>query len=155
MSQRQPVPAVTGQAPQSEIPDELIEAYRATEYVCGLGHDAFVLRIGVPSSPLAALYSSVGVSSAAYLTACNPKSEPQDAEANAEAHMRLGAELVAAGYQPVEGVAQDPAEHWPAEHSYLVLGITIHAAREIGRRYGQNAVVWTGADAVPELLLLR
>ena len=49
MSQRQPVPAATGQAPQSEIPDELIEAYRATEYVCGLGHDAFVLRIGVPS----------------------------------------------------------------------------------------------------------
>ena len=30
---------------------------------------------------------------------------------------------------------------WPAERSYLVLGIELEAAREAGRRNGQNAIV--------------
>ena len=34
---------------------------------------------------------------AAFLTACNPGSEPQPAEVNAQAHARLGTELTAAG----------------------------------------------------------
>jgi hypothetical protein len=36
-----------------------------------------------------------------------------------------------------------------------VLGMALDAAQEVGRRYGQNAIVWAGADAVPELVLLR
>ncbi|MEP7116497.1 MAG: DUF3293 domain-containing protein, partial [Acidobacteriota bacterium] len=88
-------------------------------------------------------------------TAYNPKSEAQDVEVNAEAHMRLGAELVAAGHQPVEGVGQAPDGRWPAERSYLVLGMDIDVAQATGRRYGQNAVVWVGPDAVPALVLLR
>lgn len=74
---------------------------------------------------------------------------------NAAAHARLGAELAAAGYRVVEGAGEDPDGRWPAEPSYLVLGMDLEAARELGRRYGQNAIVWAGADAVPELLLLR
>lgn len=74
---------------------------------------------------------------------------------NATAHARLGAELAAAGYRVVEGAGEDPEGRWPAERSYLVLGMALEAAKEIGRRYGQNAIVWVGADAAPELLLLR
>ncbi len=35
--------------------ETLIAAYRAAHYVCGRGANAFVLRIGVPSPPLASL----------------------------------------------------------------------------------------------------
>ena len=140
---------------RTEIPPELVEAYGATLFRCGDGSDAFVLRIGAYSAPLADLYVSADVSSAAFLTAFNPRSETQSADANATAHARLGAELAAAGYRLVEGAGEDSAGLWPAERSYLVLGIELEAAREAGRRNGQNAIVWAGADAVPELVLLR
>lgn len=140
---------------RTAIPPALIEAYRATLFRCGEGRDAFVLRIGVHSAALEDLYTAVGVSTAAYVTAVNPRSETQSADVNAIAHARLGAELAAAGYRLVEGAGEDPEGRWPAEQSYLVLGMALEAAREAGRRYGQNAIVWVGADAVPELLLLR
>lgn len=140
---------------QSEIPEGLVDAYRATHFVCGTGADAFVLRIGASSGALGDLYAEAGVSQAAYVTAFNPGSETQSADVNAAAHARLGAELAAAGYRVVEGAGEDSDGRWPAEPSYLVLGMDLEAARELGRRYGQNAIVWAGADAVPELLLLR
>ena len=135
--------------------ETLVVAYRAAHYVCGHGANAFVLRIGVPSPPLASLCRAAGASSAAFLTACNPGSEPQPAEVNADAHLRLGADLTAAGYHLVEGAGEDPTGGWTAEPSYLVLAMALDAAQEVGRRYGQNAIVWAGADAVPELVLLR
>lgn len=139
----------------SEISRDLIEAYRSTLFRCGDGPGAFVLRIGACSAALTDLYAEAGVSQAAYVTAFNPGSETQSADVNAAAHTRLGAELAAAGYRVVQGAGEDPDGRWPAEPSYLVLGMDLEAARELGQRYGQNAIVWAGAEAVPELLLLR
>jgi hypothetical protein len=140
---------------RTEIPPELVEAYRATLFRCGEGSDAFVLRIGAHSAALEGLYKAVGVSTAAYVTAFNPRSEAQSADVNATAHARLGAELAASGYGFVEGAGEDPDGIWSAELSYLVLGIELEAAEEVGRRYAQNAIVWVGADVVPTLVLLR
>lgn len=140
---------------RTEISQELIEAYRATLFRCGEGSDAFVLRIGAHSAALEDLYTAAGVSTAAYVTAFNPRSEAQSADVNAIAHARLGTELAATGYRLVEGAGEDPEGPWPAEQSYLVLGMQLEAAQEVGRRYGQNAIVWAGADAVPTLILLR
>lgn len=140
---------------RSEIPEELVDAYRSTAFRCGDDTGAFVLTIGVPSPSLGALYRSADVCGAAYVTAYNPRSETQSAEVNGAAHARLGAELAATGYRVVEGAGEDPEGRWPAEPSYLVLGMGLEAARELGRRYGQNAIAWAGADAVPMLVLLR
>ena len=54
----------------------------------------------------------------------------------------------------IEGAGY-PAGAWPRELSYFALGIDEGAARQLGRRFDQDAVVWAGADAVPKLLLLR
>jgi hypothetical protein len=35
------------------------------------------------------------------------------------------------------------------------LGVTRRAAQALGRQFEQNAIVWAGAAAVPELILLR
>lgn len=141
--------------PPTKIPNSLLDVYRATHFVCGAGPDAFVLRIGVSSRALADLCAAAGVSQAAYVTAFNPGSETQSADVNEPAHARLSAELATTWHRVVEGAGEDPDGRWPAEPSYLVLGIDLEAARELGRRYGQNAVVWAGADAVPTLVLLR
>jgi len=36
-----------------------------------------------------------------------------------------------------------------------VPGLARAAAQELGRQFQQNAIIWAGADAVPELILLR
>jgi hypothetical protein len=35
-----------------------------------------------------------------------------------------------------------------------VLGLALEAAKSLGRRHEQNAVVWSGPDAVPQLVML-
>ena len=37
----------------------------------------------------------------------------------------------------------------------LSLGISLELGSQIGTKYGQNAIVWAGSDAIPKLVLLR
>jgi hypothetical protein len=67
----------------------------------------------------------------------------------------LGNHLRALTKFVIEGEGVDPAHQWPAERSYLVIGINRDTATLLGQRAHQDAVVWVGPDAVPELLLLR
>ena len=55
----------------SSVNEELREAYGATNYNV-LGTTSFTLRIGVESAEIANLYRDYDVSTAAFLTACNP-----------------------------------------------------------------------------------
>ena len=139
----------------SDVPAEQVEAYRKTEYRFGQGLDAITLRIEVRSDAFVRLYASSGHASGAFITAYSPFSEPQSPEANEAAHARLGEELKALGRPVIEGIGADPTGHWPEEKSYFVLGVDLDAARALGLRYQQNAIIWVGADAVPTLIMLR
>ena len=55
----------------------------------------------------------------------------------------------------LEGLGQHPSKEWPGEPSLLVLGLTRDASCALGRRLEQNAIIFCGADAVAELVLLR
>ena len=139
----------------SDVPADQIEAYRKTKYRFGQGLDAVTLRIDEPSDALARLYVSSGHVSGVFITAYSPFSEPQSPEANEAAHARLGEELKVLGLPVIEGAGADPTGGWPEEKSYLVLGVDLDAAKALGLRYQQNAIVWVGADAVPKLIVLR
>ncbi len=56
--------------------------------------------------------------------------------------------------QIIEGMGIDPSGKWPAEKSFLALGLDLETSRALGREFGQNAIVWAGADAIPRLILL-
>ncbi len=140
---------------QTEIPRDKIEAYLDTHYRVGIGLDAFVLRIGEHSPELALRYSAIGSDCALFITAFNPLGQEQGDAANEVAHVRLGELLREASDHVIEGEGADPAGKWPAERSYLAFGIDADAARELGRHFKQDAVVWIGKDAIPQLLLLR
>jgi hypothetical protein len=140
---------------QSEISREKIRAYEATHYRAGVGPDAFALRIGNHSPELALRYEDIGADCALFITAFNPFGQKQDDAANEAAYARLGEQLREASDHAIEGEGADPTGQWPAERSYLAFGIDAEAARDLGRRFNQDAVVWTGKDAVPQLLLLR
>lgn len=140
---------------RTEIPVDKIEAYLDTHYRVGVRPDAFVLRVGQHSPTLASRYAAIGSDCALFITAFNPLGQKQDDAANEAAHARLGEQLRAASDHVIEGEGADPAENWPPEKSYLAFGIDADTARELGRHFQQDAVVWIGNDAIPQLLLLR
>jgi hypothetical protein len=43
---------------------------------------------------------------------------------------------------------------WPAEPSFLALGITRSDAEALGRRYQQNAIPWIASDCLTESVTL-
>jgi len=131
-----------------------IQAYRETEYRVH-GDEPFTLRIGEANPVLAAVHKQHRVDSSAYVTAYNPYSQALDDAANAQRHAELGRELRLRSLVAIEGLGQHPSNRWPGEVSCLILGLTLEAAKVLGARHEQNAIVWSDADAVPQLILLR
>lgn len=139
---------------ETSIDASTVQAYLETEYRV---HDdePFTLKVGQVCPALAALHKRHRLDCSAYITACNPFSQILDDEANAERHAALGQELGRRSLASIEGIGQHPSNLWPGEPSYLVFGLTLVAAKTLGTRLEQNAIVWTGTDAVPQLILLR
>ena len=139
---------------ESEIPPELIAAYRATNYRV-LGENPFVLKIGQPSAPLKRLYDEHGCWSAAFLTAWNPFSRPTANDENSRLQALLEIELSDVSTALIPGIGEDSSGRWPGEDSTLALGLSLSDAKFFGIRFKQNALVWIDGDANPELLILK
>lgn len=139
---------------QSMIAPEIIQAFRETEYRVHCV-PPFALRVGILSTELASTHKRYRVDCSAYITAVNPLSKKLDDACNAERHTALRKELKRSSLNFIEGVGRHPSNQWPGEASYLVFGLTLEAAKSLGARLEQNGIVWAGADAVPQLILLR
>jgi hypothetical protein len=138
----------------TEIPYELIAAYKATDFTV-LQPRAFTLRIEQQCPELQVLYTEQGVASAGYLTAWNPFSKETSDDDNRKAQQELLRKLSLQGFPTLNAMGVDPCGDWPGEESVFVPGLSLDQAKLLGTEFGQNAVVWTGADAVPQLILLR
>ena len=134
------------------IPEDLIEAYESADYVV-FAEPELVLKIGEPSARLDALLESEQSSTAAFVTAANPRSEKKSAAENAAALAVLDQVIAAAGYPWRAGEGREPDGSW-REPSRLVMGIYRENAEALGRLFGQNAVVFVEKGAAPELLVL-
>lgn len=138
----------------SAIDPRTIQAYLETEYRVH-GQPTFTLRVGQASSCLLSVHDREGSSCSAFLTACNPFSELVDDTTNVARQASLAEEISRHGLSFLPGVGQHPTDSWPGEPSFLVFGLTLEAARAMGVRFEQNGFIWSGADAVPQLILLR
>lgn len=76
-------------------------------------------------------------------------------EENAKRQDKLIASIKERGFPYYLGEGKDPSGKWPGEASILILGISLDEAKELGTEWGQNAIIWTGADGVPQLILLK
>ena len=92
---------------------------------------------------------------AAFITAFNPFSRELTADENRRRQAELAKELTRRSLDFVEGVGQHPSGDWPGEPSFLVFGLELEAAKSLGKVYEQNAIIWCGADCVPDLILLK
>lgn len=139
----------------SLVSDALVDAYRQTRFRVLAGAGPFTLRIDERSFELSGLMAAQGSYSAAYLTAENPFSIAISADENAVRQANLKADLDAIGALTVQGEGEGADPTWPPEASWLALGLTRDQACALGTKYGQNAIVSIGADAIPELVILR
>ena len=140
---------------ETQIAADKIRAYNATSYRLGHTDQDIVLTTGQPSPRLASLFKANGVECGAFLTAYNPRGTQQSDDANNQAHAQLALSLAHLDVQPIEGSGNEDGTDWPAERSYFALGLDLEAAKSIGTQFDQDAIVWVGADAVPQLTLLR
>ncbi|MGA7813720.1 DUF3293 domain-containing protein, partial [Caballeronia sp.] len=122
---------------------------------CILGENPFTLMIGVAERLLADLHRAHRVECSAYVTAVNPFSRAIDAAKNADRQATLEDEIRRTGFDYVRGVGRHPSGTWPGEPSILILGMPMEDAKVLGVRHEQNAIVWCGSNAVPQLILLR
>ncbi|MDE3012219.1 MAG: DUF3293 domain-containing protein [Pseudomonadota bacterium] len=139
------------QQPPSGIPHALVVAYRRARYRVDTD-PPFELHVDRYSPELAALLTAKGLGCAAWLTACNPHSRPLAAPDNATRQAALAATLTASGHATLNCSGEDPDGKWPAEAGVLVPGLDHDEAVALGRAWQQNAVLWSGPDAVPRLV---
>jgi hypothetical protein len=140
-------------------PDKLL-AYEATDYRLGHTDQDIVLTIRKRSERLATLFAVNAVNCGAFLTAYNPQGTIQPDAANAQGHAELASKLQELGVEAIEGSGsegsgREDGTKWPAEKSYFALGLALELAKAIGSHFDQDAIVWVGPDAIPQLILLR
>lgn len=111
--------------------------------------------MGVASAELQAAHASRGVACSAFVTACNPFGHVLGEPKNARRQRALEDAVRDLGLEWIGGEGQDPRGCWPGEASCLIFGLHRAAAQAFARRFEQNALLWSGADGVPELVLLR
>lgn len=138
----------------SRIPASTLKAYRQTEYRVQAS-PPFVLKTGQACAALCSLHQQAGVASSAFVTASNPRSRLLPDNENAARQRWLGEAIARGGWRCISGSGKHISGPWPAEASFLVLGIGQEDACRLGRAFDQNAIVFCGPDCVPELVLLR
>ncbi len=141
-------------AKRSLIPPRMLEAYQQTEYRV-FGQAPLVLRVDSLSPELLSLHCHHGVNCSCLVTACNPHSCLQSDIWNRRAMERLEQLLRQQNRRWIEAEGYLPGGDWPAEPSRLVLGCPLAEAEQLGKRFQQNAVLWSGPDGVPQLILMR
>ena len=129
---------------------ELEVVYQTTTYAVDCPAGDFGIRLGEPCAPLDALLRECGVATWAYVTACNPRSQPLSSEENAARHAQLLAQVRALGLKVFTGRGRADREDW-IEESLLILGMDESDAVTLGTAFGQNAVVVGVADGRAQL----
>ena len=130
---------------------ELEIAYRATRYVLNLPEGACVLRVDQCSPRLAEWLQARKMHSFSVLTAFNPASRLLSPEENVRRQAVLLAQLEGAGRRVLTGRNLPENAAAFAEDSVCVFNLTLTEALAIGRKYGQNALLFGGESGIPRL----
>lgn len=100
-----------------------------------------MIRVGEACAELDALLRATDCTRWAYITALNPGSVRLSEDENRARQRELEDAIRHLGHPMFrgEGIGEDGS--WPPEASILVLGIEQEAAVQLGRRFGQRAIV--------------
>lgn len=139
----------------SVLDQKLISSYRNTEYKIFVEHQIIAVRVDYYSPSIKALLAVSSADCAAIVSAYNPYSQLRNDEENTLANKLLRDFLTKNNYRFLESLNIAPTETWPSEESFLVLGLDLNAAKNVGQRFKQNGIVWIDQAAIARLILLR
>jgi hypothetical protein len=131
--------------------EALRRAYEKALYVVA-AQPELVIRVGEPNPRLDRLLEERQASTAAYVTASNPRGEERSERENDRANAELS--RLAAPYACYPGEGRDPEGRRAAEKSLLIVGIAREEAEQLGRRFDQNAIVFIEKGRAPGLVVL-
>jgi uncharacterized protein DUF3293 len=138
----------------------LVEAYLSTIFAVssdGGNHflfQPFTMHFTKVSTELERIHAHHRVDSSIIVTAFNPFSEVLELDENLRNNQAL-ADYLDEHYLPRYNVSgQSPCGNW-VEPSFLVLGADERFAKMVGEKFRQNAVVHSGADCIPTLIMLK
>jgi hypothetical protein len=137
---------------QMNTPAQLFEAYRQTSFLAETPTGTVCIRIGHVEAALEDLLEREGAKCWAYVTAWNPGSTSLSDEENRVRESELENEVRQAGYAFCTGQGVGADGSWKPEPSLLILGVQENEAKELGRKYGQLAIV-TGCKGSPAKLM--
>lgn len=132
--------------------ERLERIYRRARYRVELADGAIDLGIGERSPALDRHLESVGASSWAIVTACNPGSVALGEEENRRRTAELARRLADAGWSTRPAAGLDPDGRWPDEPGYFVEDAPAGGVRALAGELGQAAIV-TGRRGGPAELV--
>jgi len=134
---------------------ELEAAYRATTYRVFLPGGFADLRIGQVNETLNCWLETADCANYAIISAYNPGSQRVDAAKNAERQSQLECDLLEGNYEPYAGENVPDDDSGLLEESCFVPDIALEDACALADDFGQNAIVYGGADGVPGLVWIE
>ena len=137
----------------NRAPNALLEAYRCTTYRLAAPGGYIDIRIGRRHPRLDVLLSALSVTEWAFITAWNPGSNLGSTAQNTAAQVELERIVREGGHAFYPGEGIPDLAGWAPERSLWIAGVARAAAVELGRRFGQKAIVVGSSGASAELLL--
>src|SRR5438067_2235057 len=135
------------------IDPTLLEAFRNTRFIVDGPQGEITLRVGERNRQLDELLENFGETGCAFVTAWNPGAvKLSDAENNARQNALI-AEVQARGLPFLLGRGVGRDSSWPAEASILIVGASRLEAMELGKRFGQIAIVYAKHGESADLAL--
>lgn len=83
----------------------------------------------------------------AIITAHNPRSERLSSEENRQRHEELGRDLKVLGLEYTPSTGESPDGTW-VEEGFAVFDVSLEQALELGRKYGQHAIIYGEGERV-------
>jgi hypothetical protein len=129
-----------------------ISSYLATDYVVLDGGREIVIRIGQSNPQLDALLDAHAARHGVFITAHNPRSEPQPDSVNQAANDAMRRILAERGLVALPHIGRSPDGDW-IEHGFFVIGLEPADALSLAAEFEQFAIVLTERGKPAQLLL--
>lgn len=121
----------------------LLEHYKNTDYWFVVNGQKITLSVGSTNSDFDSLCRDVNCKTGAFITAFNPHSSLLSISENRDRNQLLEADISnLKGIRYFYGAGEDRDNQWPAEESFMVLGLSQQTVIDLARRYQQNAILW-------------
>lgn len=138
-----------------DVDHSLWQAYRSTRFEASTPTGLVVIRIDQIHPQLDKILVELEGEEWAFITAWNPLSSALPLDENRLRNREMESFLRSREYRfyPGRGIPADSG--WEPEESFLVIALSRESAVGIGRRFGQNAVVWGTRGGAAVLLDCR